>query len=267
MTHTTLTGQYDFRLIVLSVAIAFFASYVALDFAARATNSRGRSRILWLVGGAFVMGQGIWAMHYIGMLAFRLPLTVSYNVPVVVLSLLAASAASAIALFLVSRKELSQVSLLGGSFAVGAGIAGMHYIGILAMRLAARPAYNSGLVALSVATAILISNVALRLAFSRTKSHPWSHPAAAFLEDMPGQLLALAKFVEAGSALDVENQAHRIKGASASVGLDAMAAVALDMEMAGRTGALAGVAERMAELSAQFACLQEAIARQTQPEA
>jgi len=88
-----------------------------------------------------------------------------------------------------------------------------------------------------------------------------------FLEDMPGQLLSLAKFVAAGSAQDVENQAHRIKGASASVGGVAMAAVALEMEMAGRTGDLDRSAERMADLSVQFGRLKEAIAGQSEAQA
>ncbi len=83
-----------------------------------------------------------------------------------------------------------------------------------------------------------------------------------FLDDMPKQLLALSKFVEAGHAQEIENQAHRIKGASASVGGTGMQAVALEMEMAGRSGELAQVKERMADLAAQFVQLKEAIAQQ-----
>ncbi len=128
------------------------------------------------------MGQGIWAMHYIGMLAFRLPVSVSYNIPIVLLSLLAAIASAAIALFVVSHKELSQGFLLGGSFAMGGGIAGMHYLGIMAMRLSAHPVYNFRLIALSVVTAILVSDVVLRLAFrlrDPKKNLVWLRPAAA----------------------------------------------------------------------------------------
>ena len=139
-------------------------------------------RILWLIGGAFAMGQGIWAMHYIGMLAFRLPVAVSYNVPIVLLSLLAAMGSSAVALLVVSRKELSRAYLTAGSFVMGGGIAAMHYIGMQAMRLAAQPVYNLRLVALSVITAILVSDVALRLAFrlrDQNKNRPWSRPASA----------------------------------------------------------------------------------------
>jgi HPt (histidine-containing phosphotransfer) domain-containing protein len=80
-----------------------------------------------------------------------------------------------------------------------------------------------------------------------------------FLEDMPDQLQALAKFVEAGSAQGVEDLAHRIKGASANVGGEAMRAVAQEMELAGRAGDLAAAQVRLPGLGAQFARLREAI--------
>src|SRR5947209_2100184 len=84
-------------LVTLSVALAIFAAYAALDLAGRVTASRGRARALWLGGGAIAMGLGIWATHYIGMLAFSLPVPVLYHYPTVLLSLLAAIAASAVA--------------------------------------------------------------------------------------------------------------------------------------------------------------------------
>src|SRR5258707_15306051 len=95
--------SYDYRLVFVSVIIAIFASYVALDLAGRVTATRGVARLKWLVGGAIAMGTGIWSMHYTGMLAFRLPMRVYYHVPTVLLSLLAAIFASFVALFVVSR--------------------------------------------------------------------------------------------------------------------------------------------------------------------
>ena len=76
-------GFYDYRLVVLSVLIAIGASYAALDLAARITAASGRIRLAWLAGGAFAMGVGIWSMHYIGMLAFSLPVPVLYDWPTV----------------------------------------------------------------------------------------------------------------------------------------------------------------------------------------
>jgi len=75
--EATLVGSYDYGLVALSVLIAMLASYAALDLAGRITVSRGRLRIMWLMGGPAAMGLGIWSMHYIGMLAYSLPVPVS----------------------------------------------------------------------------------------------------------------------------------------------------------------------------------------------
>src|SRR6266702_3206201 len=85
-----LVGFYDFRLVAVSVLIALFAAYAALDLAGRVTASRGWSRFAWLSGGAFAMGLGIWSMHYVGMEAFRLPVPVQYDWPTVLLSMVPA---------------------------------------------------------------------------------------------------------------------------------------------------------------------------------
>src|SRR5882757_11051539 len=116
-------SSYDYRLVALSVLIAIFASYAALELAGRVTAARDHARLAWLVGGAIAMGTGIWAMHYTGMLAFRLPIRVYYHVPTVVLSLLAAIFASFIALFVVSRPRMTTLHVVSGSLLMGAGIA------------------------------------------------------------------------------------------------------------------------------------------------
>ena len=158
-------SHYNYGLVGLSVVIAIFASYAALDLAGRTRAAQGTRRWIWLTGGAAAMGLGIWAMHYIGMLAFHLPVPVLYDVPTVIVSLVAAIAASAVALFVVSRNTLTVVSIVAGSIIMGSGIAAMHYTGMAAMRLPAMHHYDSRLVALSVALAIVISLVALILTF------------------------------------------------------------------------------------------------------
>jgi two-component system sensor histidine kinase/response regulator len=158
-------GYYDTRLVALSVFIAVVASYTALDLAARVTSARGGARYLWLSGGATAMGIGIWSMHYIGMLAFRLPVPVQYDWPTVLLSLLAAIFASLVALFVVSRETMGTLQALVGCVIMGGGIAGMHYIGMAAMRLQAMCHYSPAIVALSVLLAFVISLVALWLTF------------------------------------------------------------------------------------------------------
>jgi PAS domain S-box-containing protein len=165
MAAVNLIGSYNYALVALSVLIAMFASYAALDLAARVTAAGGWTRAVWLLGGASAMGIGIWSMHYIGMLAFILPIPVAYHWPTVLLSLFAAILASVIALYVVSRQKLGAARAVAGSVLMGAGIASMHYIGMAAMRLTAICQFNSFLVVLSVVFAVLISLAALWITF------------------------------------------------------------------------------------------------------
>jgi two-component system sensor histidine kinase/response regulator len=179
-----LAGHYNGGLVLLSVIIAIFAAYTALDLAGRITAAQGRLQIAWLAGGALAMGTGIWAMHYMGMEAFRLPVAVQYDWPTVLASMIAAISASAIALYVVSRKTMGRPATLIGSILMGMGIASMHYIGMNAMRLPAMCDYNLWLVALSVVLAIVISYVALWLTFAvreQTATWSWKKSASALL--------------------------------------------------------------------------------------
>src|ERR1700746_2956061 len=157
MDAMNLIGSYNYALVALSVFIAVFASYAALVLAGRVAAAAGWTRAVWLLGGAGAMGTGIWSMHYIGMLAFILPIPVAYHWPTVLLSLFAAILASLVALGVVSRQRMGWSRALAGSVLMGAGIASMHYIGMDAMRLSAVCQFNSFLVALSVGSAVLIS--------------------------------------------------------------------------------------------------------------
>jgi PAS domain S-box-containing protein len=165
MAAVNLIGSYNYALVALSVLIAMFASYAALDLAGRVTAAGGWTRVFWLLGGASAMGTGIWSMHYIGMLAFILPVPVAYHWPTVLLSLLAAILASVVALGVVSRQKMGATRAVAGSVLMGAGIASMHYIGMAAMRLPALCQFNSSLVVMSVVFAVLISFAALWIAF------------------------------------------------------------------------------------------------------
>ena len=172
---TLLTGFYDYRLVAVSVVIAIFAAYAALDLAGRVTAAHGIARFAWLSGGALAMGMGIWSMHYIGMEAFVLPVPVAYDWPTVLLSMIAAVSASAVALFVVSRKTMGMTSAIIGSLLMGSGIAAMHYIGMESMRLPGMCHYSPGLVTLSVVLAIVISFVAMWLTFGlRGQTTTWS---------------------------------------------------------------------------------------------
>src|ERR1700693_3446395 len=171
MATMNLSGSYNYALVALSVLIAMFASYAALDLAGRVTAANGWNRAVWLLGGACAMGAGIWSMHYIGMLAFILPIPVAYDWPTVLLSLFAAILASVVALGVVSRQKMGWFRALAGGVLMGAGIASMHYIGMAAMRLPAICRFNSFLVVLSVVFAVLISLAALWITFHFRDEH------------------------------------------------------------------------------------------------
>jgi PAS domain S-box-containing protein len=176
MSHIpVLVGSYDFRLVTLSIAIAILASFAALDLASRIVDSRGGARVAWLTGGAFVMGSGIWAMHYVGMNAFHLSVPIWYDWPTVLISWLAAVLASLVALWVVSRPTMGWIVTMLASVVMGDGIAATHYIGMAAMRVDAMHVYRSRLVGLSVLLAVGFSFVALKLAFAyRSAPRMWS---------------------------------------------------------------------------------------------
>ena len=162
----TMSSWYSYQLVGLSVVISISASYAALDLAGRTAAAHGRARWAWLTGGALAMGLGIWAMHYIGMLAFHLPVLIQYDIPLVFLSLGAAIFASSIALYTVCFNDFNDLTLrrtLIGALAMGGGIAAMHYTGMAAMRVEAACHYHPGMVTLSIAIAVAVSFAALLL--------------------------------------------------------------------------------------------------------
>lgn len=158
-------GSYDWALVALSFVVAMMASYTALDLAGRVRASKGLARRLWLWGGAFAMGTGIWAMHFIGMLALTLPVRMGYDLTMTMVSMVASVLSSALALKIVSLGRLNWLRLGGGGLAMGTGICVMHYLGMAAMKMEPAVTYNPSLFSLSVVIAISASIAALWLAF------------------------------------------------------------------------------------------------------
>lgn len=165
LADVAMSSTYNPHLVALSIVIAVLASYTAVNLTGRVTLTQGRARVIWLIGGAIVMGMGIWSVHFVAMLAYSLPIPMSYDVLIVLLSILPAIIASLGALFLASRQFLSQRRLLVGGVLMGIGIASMHYVGILAMRMEAKTQYQPVLFILSIVIAISASIVALWIAF------------------------------------------------------------------------------------------------------
>ena len=161
-----MTGIYDPALVFASYCVAVFASYAALELGARIAVFDGARERLWLVAGALVMGTGIWAMHFVGMTSFSLPVAITFDLALTVLSWIAAVGVSLLALFIVSRKTLTLGSLAAGAIAMGAGICIMHYTGMWAMRMNPGIHYDALLVASSALIAVVASAAALFIGFS-----------------------------------------------------------------------------------------------------
>jgi two-component system cell cycle sensor histidine kinase/response regulator CckA len=157
--------SYDAIYVILSIIVAMLASFAALDLAGRVRSESGVKRLGWIAGGAAVMGLGIWSMHFLGMVALHLPVAIAYDVPLMLLSMLFAIAASLLALVVISGRALGPATLVPAGVLMGGAIAGMHYIGMASMRVEATRSYAGPIVAASVLIAIVASLAALWLTF------------------------------------------------------------------------------------------------------
>ena len=167
-----LSASYDSLLVVLSLLVAVLASYTALDMTERINSTREYAGRSWLLGGAIAMGIGIWSMHFVGMLAFRLPIELGYDPWITFLSLLIAIGVSGFALWIVSRPELPLRRLFISALAMGLGIAAMHYTGMAAMLMNPGIRYDPWWFAASVVIAVAASAAALWIAFRLRKNTP-----------------------------------------------------------------------------------------------
>lgn len=160
-------GEYDLPLVVLSIYAAAMAAYAAITLADRLRHTRRRAmRAGWLAAGAVAMGGGVWTMHFIGMLAFRLPVDIQYEVWTTLASMLPAIFAAGVSLHIITDTSATAKRLLIGGTFMGAGIGLMHYTGMAAMRLPGDMRYDPYLVALSVLVAIALAGVSLYVRFT-----------------------------------------------------------------------------------------------------
>ncbi|MEZ1420208.1 EAL domain-containing protein [Pseudomonas monteilii] len=168
-----LTGSYSSSLVLISLCVAILASYTALDLTGRIATAKGRAAYLWMGGGALAMGIGVWSMHFIGMLAFSLPIDLGYDLALTAFSLLIAVLSSGFALWLVSQPSLPCLQLGFGALIMGAGIACMHYTGMAALRMLPGIDYDPTLFGASLLIAVGASAAALWIAFRLRKHTPY----------------------------------------------------------------------------------------------
>ena len=163
--HEALHTGYNPLIVALSIVIAVFASYTALDLGSRVRHAARDKRWAWLTGASLAMGGGIWSMHFIGMLAFELGRPAAYDLGTTILSLVIAIVFTGTGFLLVGRHDSKRRDVLIGGPLMGLGVAAMHYTGMAAMRTPANMAYSVPIVCLSVVIAITAATAALWLSF------------------------------------------------------------------------------------------------------
>lgn len=166
-----MTGTHDFILVALSILIAVAASYTALDLVTRVKASTSwAASSAWLATAAVCMGGGIWAMHFVAMLAYVLPgMEIAYDPTLTALSLATAIAVTGGGFAVVSRPHSGPLALFLSGLFMGAGILVMHYMGMAAMRMQATLSYDAFWVSVSIFIAIGAAIAALWLAFRSTR--------------------------------------------------------------------------------------------------
>ncbi|MGO1057766.1 EAL domain-containing protein [Planococcus sp. FY231025] len=176
-------AAYNMPLVGLSLLVAIFSSFIALDISSRLVRAKGILKQRWILWGALVMGLGIWAMHFIGILAFRMPVEVSYHIPLVLFSVIPAVISCWLAFSLISRPVIFTKHLFFGASYIGMGILSMHFLGMKAMRTEAIITHNLSLWILAAVIAFSASFIALYLLFHLRKvaGFHWSKIASAIL--------------------------------------------------------------------------------------
>ncbi len=158
-----MSSHYDLWVVAASFAIAVLSSYVTLDLARRVHRSRRDVGSIWWMAGSTVMGTGIWSMHFVGMQAFELPIALGFTGGLTFLSWLAAVSASAVALGVASLPRFGLPQILLGATFMGAGISGMHYLGMGAMHMSLPIVWDPLRVALSIVVAVAASAIGLAI--------------------------------------------------------------------------------------------------------
>ncbi|MDH0863598.1 MHYT domain-containing protein [Mitsuaria sp. GD03876] len=237
-----LSGRHDWPMVLLSLVVASLTSALALQVAGMAKPAVGWRRQMILATGALALGGGIWAMHFIGMLAFQLCAQVGFDAGLTAASMVPALIASWVALALLARHRLDVWRLAVGGVLVGAGIGAMHYTGMAAMEMSVALRYDPAWFAASIVVAVLLAMLALwiRFGLAGVLSKPW---AIALGGVVMGCAIAGMHYTAMGAARFVGTADGPCNGSIANAGWLALAvtvmALAISAITAGANGLLA----------------------------
>ena len=156
-------------LVALSVLIAIFGSLTALSHARRMRESTGRLATTWLISGGITLGMTVWAMHFVGMLAFELPIKVAYDNFLTLVSILPAIGAALLGFYLVQSATMQLSRILVGGFFMGLGITAMHYTDMAALKMQPAISYDPWIFCLSVFIAITAAIGAMLIIYASEK--------------------------------------------------------------------------------------------------
>ncbi len=157
--------SWNLWLVGLSVLIAVIGSFTALTHAQRMRQSTSRAATVWMLAGGITLGMAIWSMHFIGMLAFHLPITVGYDLPLTLLSILPAIAAALLGFKLLRQPQIQTTQIMVSSLMMGLGISVMHYTGMAALKMSPAIGYDPLIFGASVLIAVLASAGALLMMY------------------------------------------------------------------------------------------------------
>ncbi len=161
--YNCLTVQHDWRLVGVAAVICLFASLTAVNIFNRARATGGRTRVIWIIAAGVAGGFGIWATHFVAMLAYEPGITVAYGVTLTVFSLAAAAATMSFALCIAVYVQARWAAPLSGAL-IGGGIAAMHYTGMFAVEIPGRIVWRIDLVATSIILGMIFGAFAMKVA-------------------------------------------------------------------------------------------------------
>lgn len=218
-------GSYDLGLVALSVALGMLGAFAAIGISQRALpTQRPLHRLAWIALGSLAMGGGIWAMHFIGMLAFDLPCSVRYETGITLASMIPGVLASAVAFHFVSKERRSAMQTAGSSLLLGLGIGAMHYMGMAAMKLDGYVRYDPVRFGFSLIVAVVLAYVALAM---RTTRPPFRFARALISAIVMGTAVAGMHYAAMSSAYFVKGNGGALTDMVVSKGEELTVAVTL----------------------------------------
>ena len=164
-----MSGTYDYGLVVISYLIASSAAYLSLGYIFKLRQCKDCNEFVWVVLGSMTLGSGIWAMHFVGMLAYKMEMLMQYDMSLTILSIVIAMVTSGFAIWFMRKKIVSNTEIIIAAVIMAAGISSMHYVGMEGMIMQAIATYDVTIVIISVVVAFVSSLAAIKLAIQQEK--------------------------------------------------------------------------------------------------